>query len=155
MTGWPLAFITGNKKAVQVYGALKNNTDSGQFRPIQLAGGKALETPGLIDVNCTRYSRRLDLLIESLGRAGFKADKPEGTFYCYVPSPKGAGEVKFTNAGEAADYLIREEAIVTVPWDDAGAFLRFSVTYEADSLEEERLIMKELVKRLLRLKLRF
>jgi LL-diaminopimelate aminotransferase len=156
MTGWRLAFITGNEKAVQVYGTLKDNTDSGQFRAIQLAGCKALNNPALVKENRDRYSRRLDLLVERLSRAGFKAEKPQGSFYCYVPAPKGAGEKNhFHTASEAADYLIREAGIVTVPWDEAGAYLRFSVTYEAEDGKEEKIIMDELERRLSKLNLQF
>jgi hypothetical protein len=42
-----------------------------------------------------------------------------------------------------------------VPWDDAGAFLRFSATYLARDEAAEDALMAETVERLGRLKLRF
>lgn len=40
------------------------------------------------------------------------------------------------------------ESIVTVPWDDAGSFLRFSVTYEAQDEAAEDALMAEAERRL-------
>jgi LL-diaminopimelate aminotransferase len=45
--------------------------------------------------------------------------------------------------------------ISTVPWDDAGKFIRFSVTFEADSLQKEKEVIEEMKKRLINLKLLF
>jgi LL-diaminopimelate aminotransferase len=42
-----------------------------------------------------------------------------------------------------------------VPWDEAGPYLRFSVTYLAKNEAEEDSLMKETVERLGRLQLRF
>jgi LL-diaminopimelate aminotransferase len=67
---------------------------------------------------------------------------PGGTYFLYVPAPKGlANGVKFENAEAASQYLITEQSILTVPWDDAGPFLRFAVTYEgADEAAEDKLM---------------
>lgn len=156
MTGWRLAFVAGNEKLVSAYATVKDNTDSGQFRAIQLAGIHALTHLDITAETCDRYSRRFDLLIAALNDLGFNAQKPKGTFYGYVPAPKGAGsEVVFHSAEEASTYLIKEAQISTVPWDDAGAFLRFSVTFNADGYEAEQQVMMELKTRLSKLDLRF
>ena len=42
-----------------------------------------------------------------------------------------------------------------MPWDDAGPFLRFSVTYLAKDETEEDVLMRETVDRLERLQLQF
>jgi LL-diaminopimelate aminotransferase len=44
--------------------------------------------------------------------------------------------------------LITEHSIVTVPWDDAGPYLRFSVTYEAPDEAAEDTLMAEAESRL-------
>ena len=50
----------------------------------------------------------------------------------FRPAPKGAaGGRTFANAEEASQYLIKEHCISTVPWDDAGAYLRFGATFES------------------------
>jgi LL-diaminopimelate aminotransferase len=67
---------------------------------------------------------------------------PGGTYFLYVRSPRGlTGGPRFETAEAASQYLITEQSIVTVPWDDAGPFLRFSVTYEAvDEAAEDALM---------------
>ena len=156
MTGWRLAFVVGSEKFIKLYGNVKSNTDSGQFRAIQKAGVYALDNYNLVNENIERYSRRLNLLVETLNEIGFKATKPKGGFYAYVEIPKGTKDgVIFNNAEEVCLYILSKTLISTVPWDDCGSFLRFSVTYEAQSIEEELSIMKELKERLNSLNLVF
>ena len=156
MTGWRLAFVVGNQKMVKAYATVKDNTDSGQFRAIQKAGIYALEHTEITEATCEKYSRRFDLLVQGLQRVGFKAVKPKGTFYCYVPAPKGTKSgITFNNAEEVSEYLIKNALISTVPWDDAGAFIRFSMTFDAKGPEEEKAIMDEIESRLAKLELVF
>lgn len=156
MTGWRLGFVAGGAKIIKAYGVVKDNTDSGQFRAIQKAGIYALNHSELTEKTCAKYSRRFDLLIPALKAAGFRAEKPKASFYAYVKAPKGTKTgVAFNTAGEAADYLIKEACISTVPWDDAGAYLRFSVTFEAPTVAAEKKMMNELKNRLLKLQLVF
>ena len=154
MTGWRLAFITGNEKIVKAYATVKDNTDSGQFRAIQKAGIYALEHTSITQEICKKYSRRFDLLTEALRDVGFEVEKPKGTFYLYVKCPIGAGKVSFKNAEEVSEYFIKNALVSTVPWDDVGSYLRFSVTFEANE-EEEVKIINELKDRLKALNLIF
>lgn len=157
MTGWRMAFAVGHPKLIQAYATVKDNTDSGQFRAIQKAGIEALKNDALMHVNGERYSRRFDSLVDALNRVGFKAKKPRATFYAYVKSPVGAmgGKVTFASAEDASEYLIKQAQISTVPWDDAGAYLRFSATFSADNEAEERDVINELERRLKALELVF
>lgn len=155
MTGWRLAFLAGNSKIVKAYGTAKDNTDSGQFRAIQKAGIYALQHPDITAGTCEKYSRRFNILVKALNESGFTAAKPKGSFYCYVKSPKAAGNVIFRTATEAAAYLIEKAMIFAIPWDDAGAYLRFSVTFEAGTVQEEYAVINEMKERLCRLKLIF
>ncbi len=153
MTGWRLGFVAGNEKIVSALAAVKDNTDSGQFRAIQKAGAYALNNMGrVIEDNCKRYSRRFDKLVRVLQSAGIKAQKPKGTFYCYVEAPKGAADgTMFDSAEQCAEYLIKKALISTVPWDDAGAYLRMSVTFEATGEREEDAVLCEVEKRIMKL----
>ncbi|MGH7980763.1 MAG: LL-diaminopimelate aminotransferase, partial [Limisphaerales bacterium] len=56
---------------------------------------------------------------------------------------------------EVSQWLIKEQLISTVPWDDAGAALRFSVTFAARNIEEENRILDEIAKRLTTVKFEF
>ena len=63
--------------------------------------------------------------------------------------------VDFNSAEEAFSYILNNSMISTVPWDDCGAYLRLSVTYDANDEEDEINLMNELYKRLKSLNLRF
>ena len=156
MTGWRIGFICGNNKAVSAFGAVKDNSDSGQFRAIQKAAIQALNHTEITERTTVKYSRRFDMLVDALNEVGFNAKKPGGTFYCYVKAPSGTenGRV-FNTASEFSEFLIRESLISTVPWDDAGKYIRFSVTFEADSPQKEKEVINEMKKRMKLLKLKF
>jgi LL-diaminopimelate aminotransferase len=156
MTGWRIGFICGNPKAVQAYATVKDNTDSGQFRAIQKAAITALSNTTITEKTIEKYSRRFDALVKALMDVGFNAKKPKGSFYCYVRAPKGTEHGNtFNTASEFSDFLIRKALISTVPWDDAGAYVRFSVTFEADSIKKEIEVLEEMKKRMKRLNLLF
>ena len=156
MTGWRIGFICGNSKAVKAYGTVKDNTDSGQFRAIQKAGIQAFKHPEITENTIVKYSRRFDLLVNALNDVGFDAKKPKGTFYCYVKAPAGTENGRgFDTASEFSEFLIKESLISTVPWDDAGKYIRFSVTFEADSPQKEKDVIDEMKERMKVLKLKF
>jgi LL-diaminopimelate aminotransferase len=156
MTGWRIAFVCGNKKAVKAYATVKDNTDSGQFRAIQKAAIEAFRHPEISEKTIEKYSRRFDLLVGALRELGFDAVKPKGSFYCYVKAPVGTREGGvFNNAADFSDYLIRNALISTVPWDEAGSFIRFSVTFEAETIQEEINVIREMKQRMESLKLVF
>jgi len=156
MTGWRIGFVCGNNKAIKAFATVKDNSDSGQFRAIQKAGIKALNNTSITEKTIEKYSRRFDLLVKALNDIGFDASKPKGSFYIYVKAPSGTENGKiFKSASEFSEYLITEALISTVPWDDAGKYVRFSVTFEADSVQKEIEVINEMRKRMSSLKLKF
>jgi LL-diaminopimelate aminotransferase len=153
MTGWRCGFVAGNALLVKAYGDIKDNTDSGQFLPIQRATAYGLDHPEITEKIAAKYSRRMDLLVKTLQNRGFQANKPKGSFFLYAKAPKAAvkksGErLAFQNAEEVSQWLITQKLISTVPWDDAGAYLRFSVTFAAKSAGDEVATMTEIQNRL-------
>ncbi|MFS0837169.1 LL-diaminopimelate aminotransferase [Paenibacillus sp. 1P03SA] len=149
MTGWRLGFVAGNELVLKAFSYAKDNHDSGQFLAIQKAGIYCLNHPEITEATAAKYSRRHGLLAEALGSVGFKVRKPKATFYLYAQAPKGIEDgPHFDSAEDFSQYLITEKLISTVPWDDAGAYVRFSVTFEAEGEEEERALIDELKSRL-------
>ncbi len=149
MTGWRLAFIAGNERVVKAFATVKDNNDSGQFAAIQMAGVYCLEHPEITEKTCEKYSRRHTKLTAALQKAGFKIEKPKGTFYLYAKAPKGTKSGETFNSGEDfSQYMIREQLISTVPWDDAGNYVRFSVTFVAKDEADEDRVIDEIGKRL-------
>jgi LL-diaminopimelate aminotransferase len=155
MIGWRMAFIAGHPKIVQAFADVKDNCDSGQFMAIQQAARAALEHTEIADSVREKYRRRLQKLVAALRQVGFQARMPSGTYFLYVAAPKGCAGRSFNKAEEASQFLITEQSVCCVPWDDAGRYLRFSVTYLAKNEAEEDALMGETVERLGRLQLRF
>lgn len=155
MIGWRLGWVCGHPKIVQAFADVKDNSDSGQFMAIQHASAAALRDPSIPKAICAKYRRRLEKLVKALNQVGFSAKMPGGTYFLYAKSPVAAQGVEFKNAEEASQYLIREQSVCCVPWDDAGPFLRFSATYLAKDEAEEDALMKDTVDRLGRLGLKF
>jgi LL-diaminopimelate aminotransferase len=152
MTGWRCGFVVGNERLVRAYGDIKDNSDSGQFLAIQHAAAYCLEHPEMTEQIAAKYSRRMDRLVQVLRKAGFAAAKPKGSFFLYVKAPiaatvKGARR-EFKSAEDVAQWLIGEKLISTVPWDDAGAYLRFSVTFMAKDPADEQRVLAEIGARL-------
>ncbi len=150
MTGWRLGWICGNELAVQVFAHVKDNADSGQFAGIQIAAAKALENAENITPKiCEKYLRRLTALAEILTGAGFDATPPDGSFFMYVGIPKGTKDgISFESAEDFSQWMITQKLISTVPWDDAGSYVRFSATFAASDLEDEKRVLNEIKKRL-------
>jgi len=156
MIGWRLGWVCGNPQIVRAFAEEKENSDSGQFIAIQKAGIAALDDPEIPQRTREKYQRRLQKLVTMLSRCGFKCQMPGGTYFLYTPAPKGlANGMKFATAEAASQYLITEHSICTVPWDDAGPHLRFSVTYEAADEAAEDALMAEAEARLNQLHLVF
>ncbi|UYO01551.1 LL-diaminopimelate aminotransferase [Paenibacillus sp. PSB04] len=149
MTGWRIGFIAGNPLVVKAFGDVKDNNDSGQFIAIQKAAAYGLAHPEITEKIAEKYSRRHDMLVAVLNELGFQAEKPKGSFFLYVEAPKGIkGGVRFNSGEDFSQFLIREKLISTVPWDDAGSFVRFSVTFEAKGQEDEKRVIAEIKRRL-------
>nr|WP_235333811.1 LL-diaminopimelate aminotransferase [Pelosinus fermentans] len=149
MTGWRLAFVCGNPLVIKGFATIKDDNDSGQFAAIQKAGVYCLQHPEITEKTALKYSRRHTLLVNALKRIGFSVSKPKASFYLYVAIPQRTKDGRcFVSAADFSDFLIREKLISTVPWDDAGAYIRLSVTFEAKNEEEEKKIISEITERL-------
>jgi LL-diaminopimelate aminotransferase len=156
MIGWRIGWVCGHERLVSAFADVKDNCDSGQFIAIQKAAVTALDDPEIPRQTRQKYHRRLKKLVEVLGRCGFDCQMPGGSYFLYTPSPKGVdGGPTFANAEEAGQYLITEHSICTVPWDNAGPYLRFSVTYEATDEAAEDALMAETENRLKQIRLVF
>lgn len=155
MIGWRMAFVAGHSRIVQAFADIKDNCDSGQFKAVQLAAKVALEHPEIADHVREKYRRRLQKLVKALTQVGFQSTMPGGTYFLYVRAPVAGGGWTFENAEAAAHFLIHEQSVCCVPWDEAGPNLRFSVTYQAKDEAEEDALMAETVDRLGKLELRF
>ncbi len=156
MIGWRIGWVCGHERLVSAFADVKDNCDSGQFMAIQKAAAAALDDSEIPVRIHAKYRRRLKKLVATLQRCGFDCQMPGGSYFLYTKSPTGVeGGPAFSAGEDASQFLITEQSISTVPWDDAGPYLRFSVTYEADDEAEEDRLMDETAKRLSQVKLVF
>jgi LL-diaminopimelate aminotransferase len=90
MTGDRIGFAVGNKQLVSGLTQVKSQIDSGPPVYIQKVAVKALSTykgkeaPEFLKKNNQILQERRDLLVEALGKMGYKCDKPKATFYVWV-----------------------------------------------------------------------
>lgn len=120
--------------------AIKNNPQAASY---------ALQHPEITEKTVEKYSRRFELLSKGLRECGFQVEKPKGSIYLYTKAPIGLKDgPRFKNAEEFALYLIREHLISTVPWDDVGSYIRFSVTFEAEDERAEEQVVEMVKSRL-------
>ncbi|MBI3010491.1 MAG: LL-diaminopimelate aminotransferase [Candidatus Omnitrophica bacterium] len=135
MTGWRVGWVCGNAKWIAALRQLKTNLDSGIFQPIQLAAIEALESDpsGLEEVLAT-YQKRRDLLVEGLGKAGWKLPKPSASFYIWARVPTKESSMVF-----AARLLEKAHVILTpgVGFGPSGeGFVRLSLTLATERIQE-------------------
>ncbi len=149
MIGWRLGFVCGHERIVSAFADVKDNSDSGQFIATQKAAAAALDDDSIPERINDKYRRRLEKLVSTLNECGFDCEMPGGTYFLYGKAPSGtrSGET-FAAAEDATRHLIEQFGIVTVPWDDAGSYLRFSVTYVAENGADEDALMAETKRRL-------
>jgi LL-diaminopimelate aminotransferase len=135
MCGWRLGMACGNPELIAAISKVKENTDSGIFNPIQFAGIKALrnEAP-FIDKMTSIYGKRRELVLRTLRKIGIDFNPPRGTFYLWVPAPRGMTSLEFTNR------LFDKTAVVVVSGTAYGqygeGFVRISLTVPDDRLRE-------------------
>jgi LL-diaminopimelate aminotransferase len=109
MTGWRVGFAVGNAKALKALATVKNNTDSGVFKAVQIAAAEGLNhsaelTQGLNAI----YGARRDLFVAGLNALGWNFTPNKATFYLWLPVPPGQTSLGFVNQ-------LREEAHIVVP----------------------------------------
>ena len=151
MTGWRLSWVCGNPLAVKAFATVKDNADSGQFLAIQKAAIAALDDQASITPMISqKYERRLTSMVDTLKKLGFNAKVPAGSFYLYVKAPKASSDgTRFESGEDFSQWLIKNKLISSVPWDDAGHYVRFSATFVArGGKEEEERVLAEFAKRL-------
>jgi LL-diaminopimelate aminotransferase len=98
MCGWRIGMAAGNPDLIAAISKVKENSDSGIFNPIQFAGIHALKyEEKSIEQMISIYAERRQMVLKALARIGIVFDAPKGTFYLWVPVPKGMTSIEFTN----------------------------------------------------------
>jgi len=142
MTGWRIGMASGNPEIIRAIATSKANTDSGVFNAIQYAGIAALDqcdefTGQMLGI----YTQRREKVLATLRKLGWTYEPPKGTFYLWVPTPRGYSSAEF------CDFLLEKCAVVIAPGAAYGehgeGYVRFSLTVEDDRLEQALQRMEE------------
>ena len=135
MTGWRIGFAVGHPELVAGLGKVKTNVDSGVFQAVQEAAIAALTgDPAVVDRLRALYRERREVLVGGLQRIGLACDPPAGTFYVWVPVPRG-----LTSAGLATRCLT-EAGVVVTPGNGFGeageGYIRLTLCSPSERLRE-------------------
>jgi LL-diaminopimelate aminotransferase len=135
MTGWRVGFAVGHPELIAGLGKVKTNVDSGVFQAVQEAAIAALTSdPAVVDRLRAMYRERREVLVGGLRDIGLACDPPAGTFYVWVPVPRG------TTAAALAARCLTEAGVVVTPGNGFGesgeGYIRLTLCSPAERLRE-------------------
>jgi len=142
MTGWRIGFAAGNPDAIRALNTMKSNIDSKQFSAIALTAGWALNHANNAAA-LALLKRRRDILVDGLNSLGWKLDKPQASFYVWVPVPPGHTSATFSKE------LLEKANVLAIPGLGYGphgdGYVRMSLTVGGDQNGER---LEEAVRRI-------
>ncbi len=105
MTGWRIGWALGPKELIKAMTNIQMYTFVCAPSPAQAAALQALDYP--MEAVQAEYGKRRDIIYEGLARAGFRVQRPVGSFYIFPEAPGGDGD----------DFVRRciEEELLVVP----------------------------------------
>jgi alanine-synthesizing transaminase len=113
MPGWRMGFAAGNKTLIAALGRIKSYLDYGAYTPIQVAATAALNGPqSCADEIRAIYKSRRDVLVDAMGRAGWKIPSPPASMFAWAPIPDAFKEI---GSMEFAKRLLIEAKIAVSP----------------------------------------
>ncbi len=149
MAGWRVGFVLGNKTLVYNLKRLKSYLDYGMFTPIQVASIIALEGDySVVERARDTYSKRLDILVEGLNKAGWPVEKPKATMFLWAKIPE-----KFQHLGsvEFSKLLLTEGKVAVAPGigfgENGEGYVRFAVVENEKRIRQAITNIKKLMKK--------
>jgi aminotransferase len=135
MAGWRVGFALGNAQIIELINQIQDHVYCSLFGGIQEAAMEALIGPQhSVEQLVATYERRRDVLYTALAEIGWKADKPSGSFFCWLPIPQGYTSMSF------ADLLLEQADVVVAPGNGFGThgegYVRLALLTTEDRLRE-------------------
>ncbi|MFD2043588.1 pyridoxal phosphate-dependent aminotransferase [Ornithinibacillus salinisoli] len=135
MAGWRVAFAVGNRSVIESINLIQDHLYVSLFGGIQKAAAEALlgdqkSVEELVQI----YQGRRDRFIDRLNEIGWKVEAPKGTFFAWLPVPKGYSSEEFAN------LLLEKAHVVTAPGNGFGphgeGYLRVGLLESEERLVE-------------------
>lgn len=135
MAGWRVGFAAGNARVIEAITTLQDHLFVSLFPAVQTAAIEALlGEQGCVADLVRTYQERRDTLIDGLLATGWEVPRPEGTFYAWLPVPRGFTSREFTG------YLLEKADIVVAPGTGFGpvgeGYVRASLTAPRERIAE-------------------
>lgn len=110
MAGWRVGFAIGNAQIVKLINLIQDHYYCSLFGGIQEAAALALTGPQQCVAELSAmYESRREALFGALDQIGWKAARPGGSFFCWLPIAPGYTSETF------ADLLLQEADVVVAP----------------------------------------
>jgi aminotransferase len=110
MAGWRVGFALGNPSMIEAINILQDHFYVSLFGGIQEAAVTALlESQDCVNELVTTYEKRRNVLVTGLKELGWNVKSPKGSFFAWLPVPKGFTSETFS------DYLLKKAHIVVAP----------------------------------------
>ncbi|TBL79687.1 pyridoxal phosphate-dependent aminotransferase [Paenibacillus thalictri] len=135
MAGWRVGFALGSKEIVRMINLIQDHYYCSLFGGIQEAAATALTgSQDCVEQLHATYLNRRNVLYQELHHIGWNATPSQGSFFCWLPIPKG-----YTSA-EFADLLLEQAKIVVAPGTGFGesgeGYVRLGLLTPEERLKE-------------------
>ncbi|MFY0545588.1 LL-diaminopimelate aminotransferase [Brevibacillus sp. H7] len=135
MTGWRIGYVAGNKEIIKSLAVYKNNTDTGQFTPIQKAAAFALNSDqSCIEKHNRIYRERMKAMLDGLATIGVHVPPPKGSFFIWAPVPDGYTSSEFVTS------VLDQTGVILTPGSAFGpsgeGYFRVSLSVPTERLYE-------------------
>jgi alanine-synthesizing transaminase len=149
MAGWRVGFVLGNETLVYNLKRIKSYLDYGMFTPIQVASIIALEGDySVVEKARDIYSKRLDILVDGLNKAGWNVQKPKATMFLWAKIPEKFGHM---GSVEFSKFLLTEGKVAVAPGIGFGehgeGYVRFAVVENEKRIRQAVSNIKKLMRK--------
>ncbi|WP_308634463.1 pyridoxal phosphate-dependent aminotransferase [Paenibacillus silvisoli] len=108
MAGWRVGFALGNPEIISLINLIQDHYYCSLFGGIQAAAAAALTgSQQCVTELASVYESRRNALFGAMAEIGWQAAKPSGSFFCWLPVPKGHTSSSFSDLVlERADVVL-------------------------------------------------
>ncbi|MEK4214817.1 LL-diaminopimelate aminotransferase [Bacillus wiedmannii] len=135
MAGWRIAFAVGNESVIETINLLQDHMYVSIFGAVQDAAREALLSSQSCVIDLVNsYESRRNALVSACHSIGWNVDIPTGSFFAWLPVPKGYTSEQFS------DILLEKAHVAVAPGVGFGehgeGYVRVGLLHTEDILRE-------------------